>query len=928
MFRFTARTKLAFGLTSLMSTVLMASLVLGLLPDPTSERLDSRGKLCTAIAVSSSMLLNTEDRRAVREMLTQIVKMDDEVLSAAIRCADGELLPVGNHKQLWAPQTDGEKSTDTHVFVPLYQSADTKFGNVEIRFSSLQPEGLMGWLTHPMVRLAAFVGSACFLLFFFYLGKTLEHLDPSQAVPSRVRSALDTLAESLLVIDESSRIMLTNSAFEKLTGKTATETMGLPIAELDWLDPEEMERPDTFPWTETLETSVAKSNTMLRLRLDKSVHSFVVNCSPVLGHEDDLRGVLITLEDVTQLEEKKQEALAATEAKSLFLANMSHEIRTPMNAIIGFTDVLRRGIETDEAKQREYLDTIHSSGHHLIGLINDILDLSKIESGKLEIEKRDASPHAMMLDVANVMHFKAQEMGLELNVLTDGRIPETIVTDPTRLRQVLMNLLSNAVKFTEKGSVTVIARLDKGESGTLLAFDVTDTGIGIRPDRIDQIFSPFVQADNTVTRRFGGTGLGLAISRQLATALGGELTASSVYGEGTTFTVTIDPGAIENVEHLTMEEARPRLASTSTTSQKHTYKLPPARVLLADDGEANRQLASLLLTRAGLTVQEVENGADALAKAMSEDFDLILMDMQMPVMDGWSATRALRQRGYEKPIIALTAAAMVEDAQRCFDAGCDDFLTKPIELDRLMSAIGKALKVEPEVVDAGTPVELAVSAGPEPALLAKSAATQPTPAAEGVSTAPAVTAAVPPIAPLPKPTSQAGVPAVVAVSQPMQPQPVERQPVTAESPLTESPIGSGSNLEPPSKHPPAVEITTPAVSAGPELRPVAGPPIISTLPTEDPEFRQIVVGFVEKLHSEMAGIRAAVAAQDWDELGRKAHWLKGSAGTMGFHEMTEPALKLEQDAKSADANGVSSSMAVIEGIVDRIVVPGETLVGT
>ena len=899
MFRFSARTKLAFGLTSLMSTVLMASLVLGLLPDPTSEKLESRGELCTAIAVSSSMLLNTKDRQAVVEMLQEIVDMNDEVLSAAVRRADGDLIPIGNHEQLWAPETDDQKSTDTHVFVPLHKSSETQYGTVEIRFSGLQPEGITGWLTHPMIKLAAFVGPACFLLFFFYLGKTLEHLDPSQAVPSRVRSALDTLAESLLVVDDSCRIMLTNSSFEKLTGQTAAETMGMPISELDWLDPEEMERPDAFPWEETLGTAVAKSNSMLRLRLDESIHSFVVNCSPVFGHEDNLRGVLITLEDVTQLEEKKQEALAATEAKSLFLANMSHEIRTPMNAIIGFTDVLRRGIETDEGKQREYLDTIHSSGHHLIGLINDILDLSKIESGKLEIEKRDASPHAMMLDVANVMHFKAQEMGLELKVLTDGRIPETIVTDPTRLRQVLMNLLSNAVKFTEKGGVTIMARLDKRESGTLLAFDVTDTGIGIRQDRIDQIFSPFVQADNTVTRRFGGTGLGLAISKQLATALGGELTASSVYGEGTTFSVTIDPGAIENVEHLTMEEARPRLAATSTISQKHTYKLPPARILLADDGEANRQLASLLLTRAGLTVEEVENGADAIAKATSEDFDLILMDMQMPVMDGWSATRALRQRGYEKPIIALTAAAMVEDAQRCFDAGCDDFLTKPIELDKLISAIGKALDVEPEVVGPGTPVALPVSGDAESGVSAEPVAALPAPA---VSPGPVIS---------PKPTADVVIPAVVAESQP--PRPV--------APM---------KPEPPAKPAPSVEdIGTPAVvSAEPELRKVTGPPIISTLPTEDPEFRQIVVGFVEKLHTEMVKIRAAVAAEDWDDLGRKAHWLKGSAGTMGFHEMTEPALRLEQDAKTADANGVSSSMAVIEGIVDRIVVPGETLVGS
>ena len=788
--RISARTKLAFSLTSLVSTVVLAALFVGLLPDPTDIKLKARGRLCDSIAVSSSILLNTGETSGVDELLRRLVERNEEVLSVAVRKADGEIVVNhGPHAEIWQPN-DQERSTDTHVFVPVYKDVANKWGNVEIRFSQLAPTGLMGWLTHPIIRFALFLGSTCFLLFYFYLRKILQHLDPSQAVPSRVRSALDTLAEGLLVVDDKSRIMLTNSAFEELTGRTMKETMGEPIAELDWMNSESDERPQHFPWEETLETSEAISNRMLRPRLQGKVYNFVVNCSPVFGHEDNLRGVLITLEDVTQLEEKKQEALAATQAKSLFLANMSHEIRTPMNAIIGFTDVLRRGIETDQAKQREYLDTIHSSGHHLIGLINDILDLSKIESGKLEIEKRDTSPHAMMLDVVNVMHFKAEEMGLKLDVVTQGGVPETVSTDPTRLRQILMNLLSNAVKFTEKGGVTITARMVPQPGGEqLLAFDVTDTGIGIKADRLQQIFDPFVQADNTVTRRFGGTGLGLAISKQLATALGGELSATSEYGQGTTFSVTIDPGAVAGVRMLTMEEAKPTLSSHTAIAKKHTYKLPPARILLADDGEANRQLASLLLTRAGLSVEEVENGADAVAKASSEDFALILMDMQMPVMDGWSATRALRQRGFSKPIIALTAAAMVEDAQRCFDAGCDDFLTKPIELDKLMEAIGKALGVEPQVVESTQPVALPVA--PE---ALEPVVPEPVPA---VTSTPAAT---------PPPTI---VPAVVT------------QPAEQSTPAISEP---------------AVAVPPPATIQPANPVKVAGPPIVSALPTDDPEF--------------------------------------------------------------------------------------------
>lgn len=856
MSRFSARAKLAFGLTSLISTLLLVALVFRVLPDPSGERLEQRSKLCDVIAVSSSVLMGRQDVDRLEQMLTLIAERNSDIMSVGVRRADEDHLvcDISDHEATWEPE-DPTRSTETHVLIPIYSDRshreDGLWGNVEIRFGSLQAAGWRGLLAHPFVKLGAFLCCTCFLAFYLYLGKTLEHLDPSQAVPSRVRSALDTLAESLLVIDSSSRIMLTNSAFEQLTGKSSQETMGQCITELEWLMPDNLERPVVFPWDQTLADAETHSNVMLRLRVEDRIHTFAVNCSPVFGHEENLRGVLITLEDVTQLEEKKREAVAATEAKSLFLANMSHEIRTPMNAIIGFTDVLRRGIESDEEKQREYLDTIHSSGHHLIGLINDILDLSKIESGKLEIEKRSTSPHAMMLDVANVMAFKAEETGLDLQVLTDGPIPEAIETDPTRLRQILMNLLSNAVKFTKKGGVTIRARMEPREDRQLLAFDVIDTGVGIREDRIAQVFEPFVQADNTVTRRFGGTGLGLAISKQLAAALGGDLSATSVYGEGTTFTVAIDPGDIRDVERLTIDEARPRLRTTAASDAKQVFKLPPARVLLADDGEANRKLATLLLTRAGLTVEAVENGAEALAKAEETEFDLVLMDMQMPVLDGWSATRQLRDRGFEKPIIALTAAAMVEDAERCFEAGCDDFLTKPIELDKLMAAIGQALNVEPEIVDVEQEADE-----------------------------------------------------------------VDSQPAAAEAEAEFVPAVAGSDVGESA----AADSATGDAAADREV--IQGPPIVSALPTDDPEFREIVSGFVTKLRGEMVAIRCLAEDGNFDELRRKAHWLKGSAGTMGFHEITDPALTLEQHAKGGDRDKVLDALVVVEGLVARIMVPG------
>jgi signal transduction histidine kinase/ActR/RegA family two-component response regulator len=399
---------------------------------------------------------------------------------------------------------------------------------------------------------------------------------------------------------------------------------------------------------------------------------------------ESLVGARSNLEE--RVKERTLELERANRAKNEFLANMSHEIRTPMTAILGYAE-LCLAPDIPETDRRRYAEIIHANGEHLLSVINDILDVSKIEAGRMTVEPTLCSAFEAVAEVRALMEVRARAKGLELEVENRGTIPELVRTDPTRLRQILLNLVNNAIKFTESGRVVLRFGMEPAPDGAeRLAFEVQDTGVGLSPEQLERVFRPFVQADTSTTRKYGGSGLGLTISQTLARLLGGDLTCQSQAGQGSTFRVTIDPGPLEGVRRIEQappDVARPRSALPMVGSGPDLR----GRVLLAEDVSVNRRLISTILLRAGICVEEAENGRVAFDKAVAareagQPFDLIFMDMQMPEMDGYEATRRLREAGHLRPIVALTSHSMSGERQRCLAAGCDEYMTKPI--DRLV----------------------------------------------------------------------------------------------------------------------------------------------------------------------------------------------------------------------------------------------------
>lgn len=386
-----------------------------------------------------------------------------------------------------------------------------------------------------------------------------------------------------------------------------------------------------------------------------------------------------------ELAEARDEAVGANRSKSAFLANMSHEIRTPLTAIIGFSETL---LDPKQAmpERVDSIRTIIRGGKHLLNIINDILDVSKIEAGRLEIEQIAVNPFEVLDDVQAIVTLLAEEKRLLFEVEHAFPLPTQIVSDPLRLKQILINLCNNAIKFTNRGSVRIQVSCEP--DAQRMTFRVVDTGIGMTPAQIDAVFRPFTQADPSTTREYGGTGLGLYLSRQLAGRLGGEISVESAPKVGSCFTLTIRTGTLDGA-HFVSQWTRPVPPAETVVGDLALT----GEVLVVEDNIDNQKLVTFLLRRVGATVAIAENGLRAVEMALGHPYDLILMDMQMPVLGGIDATRQLRERGYRAPIVALTANALKkEDVGAFLEAGCDDFIAKPIHRDRLYELLGRYLR--------------------------------------------------------------------------------------------------------------------------------------------------------------------------------------------------------------------------------------------
>jgi PAS domain S-box-containing protein len=414
---------------------------------------------------------------------------------------------------------------------------------------------------------------------------------------------------------------------------------------------------------------------------------------PEFDSDDQVVGFVLVATDVSnykqiqlELKNAKEAAEEASATKSAFLANMSHEIRTPLGAVLGFSELLMSQ-ELTVSERNNSLEVIKRNGRLLSNLINEILDLSKVEAGRLEIEKMDVNVSEILSEVGNFLNLEASEKGIRLTMAAEGGLPKTIFTDPMRLRQILINIIGNAIKFTDRGSVQVKVKLFSDSlERTQLCIAVKDTGPGISAEQASKLFTPFTQADPSTTRKFGGTGLGLVLSKKLANILGGDVVLTeSTPGVGSTFAISIDPGEIETTI----------FSSTDFRDQKilpfpiphPSQNLRHLNILVVEDSPDNQVLIQRLLRMAGAKIQIASNGREALEKVHQSDFDMILMDLQMPEMDGFEATRRLRAQGFRKPIIALTAHAMKEERKRCLESGFDEHLSKPVDREALIRTL-------------------------------------------------------------------------------------------------------------------------------------------------------------------------------------------------------------------------------------------------
>lgn len=549
-----------------------------------------------------------------------------------------------------------------------------------------------------------FLGVEFLFIFFgtylyFYLHKQIQKLMISR---KKMHSVINNLQDAIITIDEACQIRGWNTGAERIFGYKEEEMNGRP---LKMLLPKEFLDIYFQGKSRFSDTPMAKlvGSTIEVQGVNKGGIEFPIELSLSKWDVDGRAFYTSIIRDITSrketekaLEKSMELAEAANRLKSEFLANMSHEIRTPMTAILGYTELLLNP-SLSVSERLDFIQTIQKNSNYLLKTINDILDLAKIESGKLSVEKDFTPLQPLMTEVLSMVGQQIFEKGLSIEIECETPIPEAICTDPQRLKQILINLIGNSIKFTMKGGIKIVLKMATPLDARkpLIQFDIVDSGIGMTEEQQKKLFRPFVQVDSSTTRQYGGSGLGLAISKRLASLLGGTLSFKSLHHQGSTFSFTIETGPLTSTQMI--EKIEKAFHEESLTAKKTTDFTLHGKILLVEDSVDSQRLISYFLTRAGAEVEIAENGKIACRKAQEalkkqEPYAIILMDIQMPIMDGYTATSFLRSKGYTGTIIALTAYGMLEERKKCLHAGCDDVIVKPIEREVFLSVVQSYLE--------------------------------------------------------------------------------------------------------------------------------------------------------------------------------------------------------------------------------------------
>jgi PAS domain S-box-containing protein len=678
--------RVSIGLVCLLSSVLLVARNLDLLPDPEAVQIEKRQAACEAMAIECLLLANRHEKPAAAAAFVKtIARRNPEMLSAGVRDANGKLVvDVGDHAAHWGGFS-GERSIPTHLFASIPREDGKPWARVEVCYPPLPFSGWWRLVGGSLFPLMAFSSLAWLIVTSAYLRLVFHKVDMAQAkvVPQQVRTTLNTLAEGVLVLDKDGVIALANESFARSLGVSTDDLRGQKVSDLPWQPGTVELKPEDYPWVRVLQDAVPRMGQVLGLRTSQDGKTLSVNSTPILGEDGKCRGALATFDDLTQVEKAKATAEAASKAKSEFLANVSHEIRTPMNAIMGMTELVLEGGHLSP-EHRECLEIVGESAGSLLEVINDLLDLSKIEAGKFDLDPIDFDLRVMLDDTLQSLAIRAHKKGLELACDVPREVPEVLVGDPTRLRQIIVNLVGNAIKFTNAGEVFVRVRVERMESGQAqLHFTVVDTGVGIPENKLQAIFEPFTQADGGTTRKFGGTGLGLTISSHLVRLMRGEIWAESEIGRGSIFHFTARFGIPVHSD-----------ACITLPDVQFFQQLP---VLVVEDNPTVRLVLADVLKSFGLRPTLADSAEAALATleraaGAGDHFPLAIVDATLPEMDGFALVEAvLKRRLAGAAVMMVSSAEIPQDVERCRRIGAAAHLRKPVKRADLIRALRQVM---------------------------------------------------------------------------------------------------------------------------------------------------------------------------------------------------------------------------------------------